>query len=81
MVDSRFGITAWRVYLLNPVTWVVIGFQRALYHTPDGLKYLAPYSAGQLAIGLSAVCGVAAVAVYLCWRLFFSMSGDFAEEL
>jgi len=81
MVDSRFGITAWRIYLLNPLTWVVIGFQRALYHTPDGLKYLAPYSSGQLAIGLSMVCVIAAVAVYLCWRLFFSMSGDFAEEL
>ena len=81
MVGSRVGITGWRIYLLNPVTWVVIGFQRALYHTPEGLKYLAPYSAGQLAIGLSAVCVVAAIAVYLSWRLFFSMSGDFAEEL
>jgi ABC-2 type transport system permease protein len=77
----RFGITAWRIYLLNPLTWVVIGFQRALYHTADGMKFLAPYSSGQLAVGLSGVCVVAAVAVYLSWRLFFSMSGDFAEEL
>jgi ABC-2 type transport system permease protein len=81
MVNGRLGVTGWHVYLLNPLAWVVIGFQGALYHTPDGAKFLAPYSAGQLAIGLSIVCLVAAVAVYLCWRIYFSMSGDFAEEL
>ena len=81
MIESRFGITAWRVYLLNPVTWVVMGFQRALYHSSDAWKYLAPYSAGTLAAGLSIVCGLAALAVYFSWRLYFSMSGDFAEEL
>ena len=81
MVGGRLGITGWHVYLLNPLTWVVIGFQGALYHTSDGLKYLAPYSTGQLAIGLTIVCAIATVAVYLSWRLYFSMSGDFAEEL
>jgi ABC-2 type transport system permease protein len=81
MLDSRFGITAWRIYLLNPLTWVVIGFQRALYHTPDGLKFLAPYTASQLAGALSVLIVVATVAAYLSWRLYFSMSGDFAEEL
>jgi ABC-2 type transport system permease protein len=81
LLDSRLGITAWRIYLLNPVTWVVIGFQRALYHTPDGEKFLAPYTAGELAAGLSAVIAIATVAAYFSWRLYFSMSGDFAEEL
>ena len=81
MVHSRFGITAWRIYLLNPLTWVVIGFQRALYHTADGLRFLAPYTAGELAKALSIVIVIAAVAAYLSWRLYFSMSGDFAEEL
>jgi ABC-2 type transport system permease protein len=81
MLDSRFGITAWRIYLLNPLTWVVIGFQRALYHTPSGLRFLAPYTATQLAGALSIVIVVAAVGAYLSWRLYFSMSGDFAEEL
>ena len=42
---------------------------------------LAPYTAGQLAIALTIVSAIAAVAVYLAWRLYFSMSGDFAEEL
>jgi ABC-2 type transport system permease protein len=81
MLGSRFGITAWRVYLVNPLSWVVMGFQRALYHSQNISDPLAPYSAGQLAISLSIVSMIAAVAVYLSWRLYFSMSGDFAEEL
>ncbi len=81
MLESRYDITAWRVYLLNPMTWVVMGFQKALYHSSDATTVLAPYSAGQLAVGLTIACGVGLVAVYLAWRLYFSMSGDFAEEL
>ena len=81
MIDSRFHINGWRLYLVNPVSWVVMGFQRALYHSSDAAKVLAPYSAPQLAGGLSVVIAIAAVAVYLSWRLYFSMSGDFAEEL
>ena len=81
MIGSRFGISAWRVYLVNPVSWVVMGFQRALYHSSDAATALAPYSATQLAGGLSVVIAIAAAAVYLSWRLYFSMSGDFAEEL
>jgi hypothetical protein len=30
---------------------------------------------------LTIVSLLAAVAVYLSWRLYFAMSGDFAEEL
>ncbi len=71
----------WRVYLLNPLTWVVMGFQRALYHSGEGPMTPVPYTASQLAISLTIVSLLAAVAVYLAWRLYFSMSGDFAEEL
>jgi len=81
LIDSRFHITAWRIYLVNPLSWVVMGFQRALYHSSDASSVLAPYSATQLAEGLSVVIAIAALAVYLSWRLYFSMSGDFAEEL
>jgi ABC-2 type transport system permease protein len=81
MIESSYGITAWRAYLLNPVTWVVMGFQRALYHSADADVVLAPYSAGQLAVGLTVVCAIGLLTVYLAWRLYFSMSGDFAEEL
>jgi ABC-2 type transport system permease protein len=79
LVATRFHINAWRLYLVNPVTWVVMGFQRALYHSDNSV--LAPYSTGQLAVGLTIVSAIAAVAAYLSWRLYFSMSGDFAEEL
>jgi len=75
------GSLAWRVYLLNPLTWIVFGFQRALYHSSDATQKLAPYSAGQLAIGLGVVTLVGLGVLYLTWRVFFSMSGDFAEEL
>ena len=81
MIDSRFHIAGWRLYLVNPVSWVVMGFQRALYHSSDASSVLAPYSATQLAGGLSVVIAISAVAVYLSWRLYFSLSGDFAEEL
>ena len=81
LTGGRFGITAWRIYLANPVTWAVMGFQRALYHSSDADRVLAPYSAGELAAALSVVIVIAGVAVYLAWRLYFSMSGDFAEEL
>ena len=71
----------WKVYLLNPVTWVVMGFQRALFHSAADPLFAVPYTAGQLAVRLTIVSAIAAVAVYLAWRLYFSMSGDFAEEL
>jgi ABC-2 type transport system permease protein len=81
MENKNYGSIAWKVYLLNPLTWVVIGFQRALYHSNNPTQVLAPYSASQLAIALTIVSAIAAVCVYLAWRLYFAMSGDFAEEL
>jgi ABC-2 type transport system permease protein len=78
---KAWGQLAWRVYLLNPMTWVVMGLQRALYHSNDATTVLAPFSPGQLALGLLVTIVVVAVLLYLTWRLFFAMSGDFAEEL
>jgi ABC-2 type transport system permease protein len=75
---------AWYVYLANPMTWVVNGFQKALFHPSDPNATpppLAPFTAGQLGIALTAGALVLLVLVYLAWRLYFSMSGDFAEEL
>ena len=81
MLAAANGSIAWKVYLLNPVTWVVMGFQRALYHSGSDPLFPVPYTAGQLAVRLTIVSLIAAVGVYLAWRLYFSMSGDFAEEL
>jgi ABC-2 type transport system permease protein len=75
------GALLWKLYLLNPLAWIVFGFQGALYHSSDAVTKLAPFTTGQLALGLSIVSAIALLGVYLAWRLYFSMSGDFAEEL
>jgi ABC-type polysaccharide/polyol phosphate export permease len=72
------------VYLANPMTWVVNGFQKALFHPSDPNVTpppLAPFTAEQLGVALSVGAVILLVFVYLGWRLYFSMSGDFAEEL
>ncbi len=74
------GVDFWHLYLLNPLTPVVLGFQRALYGAGDGTVLPAmslAWLAGVLAITLAACL----VLLYLAWRLFFRLSGDFAEEL
>jgi ABC-2 type transport system permease protein len=71
----------WRMYLLNPMAWVVSGFQTALYHADDAAEKLIPLSNGALALGLVAVALGSAFLLYGTWRVFFGLSGDFAEEL
>jgi ABC-2 type transport system permease protein len=81
-VLMRDGPTwGWYLFLLNPMAWVVFGFQGALYHSADASTVLAPMTDGQLAAGIGIVILVSTVLLYGTWRLFFSMSGDFAEEL
>jgi ABC-2 type transport system permease protein len=69
----------WYVYLLNPMSWPVIGFQKALYHSDP--SNLAPIGAVHLGVALVGAIAVGLGFCYLTWRLYFSMSGDFAEEL
>jgi len=71
----------WRVYLLNPMAWIVSGFQTALYHSSDAHDVLIPLSAGKLAAGLGVVAAASGLLLYGTWRVFFGLSGDFAEEL
>jgi len=78
---AAYASAAWYVYLCNPMTWIVVGFQRALFHSPDASWALAPFSAAQLGLALTVGIALGLVLVYLAWRLYFSMSGDFAEEL
>jgi ABC-2 type transport system permease protein len=78
---ERGDAWAWKVFLLNPLAWVVFGFQGALYHSPDAGTVLAPMSDARLATGLGVVIVIGTLVLYGTWRLFFSMSGDFAEEL
>jgi hypothetical protein len=63
------------------------GFQRALYGVVTPLvngtpkPILLDESVAWIAVLLVAVCFFSAGFLYLTWRLFFRLSGDFAEEL
>ncbi len=79
------GVNLWNLYLANPLTPIVLGFQRALYAIvqPAGLDrpVLPPMSVAWLAGVLVLVLVVSLVLLLYTWRRFFDLSGDFAEEL
>jgi ABC-2 type transport system permease protein len=77
------GVSLWHLYLANPLTPIVLGFQRALYGAPNqgGMQVLPDVSVAWQA-GVLAIVLVASIALLiLAWRSFFRRSGDFAEEL
>ena len=78
-------LTGWgeTLYLLNPLTNVVLGFQRGIYAgtSPDALDSLPAPGIRWYAFRLLAVGAVSLVIITLSWRLFYRRSGDFAEEL
>jgi ABC-2 type transport system permease protein len=80
----QYGQTAFRLYQLNPLVTITLGFQRALYgprFLPDGRGVLPDPGIAWYAIRLGLV-GLGSLALlYLTWRLFYRRSGDFAEEL
>jgi ABC-2 type transport system permease protein len=89
LADVR-GHDLWNLFLLNPLTDIVLGFQRALYGVttwrgvgfpPAGARVLPETSVAWLAGVLLAVLVGSLVLLALTWRLFFRLSGDFAEEL
>ncbi|HZP89608.1 MAG TPA: ABC transporter permease [Actinomycetota bacterium] len=79
------GVNLWNLFLVNPLTPIVMGFQRALYATvrpPGSPKPVLPD------VGLAWLAGVLALVLVvslaflrLTWGTFFRLSGDFAEEL
>jgi ABC-2 type transport system permease protein len=73
----------WSVYLLNPLATIVFGFQRALYGvvSPGGQDVLPDVSLTWMAGMLLAVLAGSLLLLAFTWRLFFHLSGDFAEEL
>lgn len=79
------GVDAWTLYLLNPVTVIVLGFQRALYAIvvpgPGEDPILPLISLPRMTGMLVTVLGVSLLLLLLAWRSFFHRSGDFAEEL
>lgn len=78
------GTWFFHLYLANPMADIVFGFQRALYgvvNPPGSEGVLVDASVGWLAILLGAVAAGSLALLYLFWRVFFRLSGDFAEEL
>jgi ABC-2 type transport system permease protein len=79
------GVSLYHLMLANPMAGIVMGFQRALYRvvTPPGADgpVLLPVSLGWLGLLIAGVAVGSLVLVWLAWRAFFRMSGDFAEEL
>ena len=77
------GVSLWHLFLLNPLTPIVLGFQRALYGDPvqDGMQVLPEVSVAWQAGLLAVVLVVSLALLLLAWRSFFRRSGDFAEEL
>jgi ABC-2 type transport system permease protein len=83
--ESFLGLDKWTLYVLNPMTMIVFGFQRALYGfvTPPGDTEAVLPTVGldwHLAT-LGALLLFSTVLLLLGWRSFFHRSGDFAEEL
>ena len=79
----------WTVYLLNPLTPIISEFQRALYATvssvPSGqtvpTNVLPDVSIAWLAAVVALALVLSSFLLLYTWRLFFRLSGDFAEEL
>ena len=85
------GTWLWLLYLANPMAAIVFGFQRAFYGdvcpaivvqtSANHSCQLPPVGLGWLAMLIGCVVVGSALLLYLFWRHFFKLSGDFAEEL
>jgi ABC-2 type transport system permease protein len=85
LTRSLLGINLFNIYLLNFLAPIIGGFQRALYGTvqPPGATQpvLFDVSVTWTAGVLGLVILGSLLLLWLCWRTFFRLSGDFAEEL
>ncbi|WP_418606715.1 ABC transporter permease [Georgenia sp. SUBG003] len=76
MVDGAVSSTISQLYLDNPVTIAVLGFQRAVWTAaPEGAF------PEDLALRLLVALAVGLVALVVSQRLFATMQGNFAQEL
>jgi ABC-2 type transport system permease protein len=78
------GLLIFRLYQLNPMVQITLGFQRALYGArtfPDGTPVLPDPGLAWYGVRLGIVAVASVILLLLTWRLFFHRAGDFAEEL
>jgi len=80
---TRKADVLWNLFLLNPLATIVFGFQRALYGvvSPDGQHVLPQVSLRWMGGMLLLVLTCSLLLLSYTWRLYFRLSGDFAEEL
>jgi len=71
------------LYLLNPLTNVVLAFQRGIYGgtSAEGLDLLPAPGLRWYGFRLLAIGAASLVILAMTWRFFYRRSGDFAEEL
>ena len=85
-ITARIGnhVLLYRLYRLNPVTPIVLSFQRALYnriYAPHHVLLLTNAPVSWYLYQLLVVIVVATVLLGLAMMLFGRMEGNFAEEL
>ena len=90
LIASRTSFFA-DLYKLNPMVWIVVAFQRAIYNDPQPVSTtdssvhidLLPADAGVwwYCWHLLVVLGVAAVLLFLALRFFGRAQGTFSEDL
>ncbi|MGH9281027.1 MAG: ABC transporter permease [Acidimicrobiales bacterium] len=83
-----FGVNLFSIYMLNPMTNIVIGFQRAIYKNmnvvdasgkPVEVLYQAPMSS--YVARIMVVIVLSSALVWLAQRVFARAQGNFAQEL
>ena len=75
-VDNALGGLLKSVYLANPMTQVVLGFQRTFWVSGDGEPF-----PGNLAQSLWITLGVSVLLLWLSQRVFARLQANFAQEL
>ena len=80
-----FGLSAFHVLLINPMSSIVFGFQRALYGAPQppgATRPVLPIVSEHWLVAVVALVLVGSLLLlWLTWSTFFRFSGDFAEEV
>lgn len=79
-----FGVApdlATRLYMLNPVANVIIGFQRALWPAATGDAAASFAFPGNLELRLAIFSGLALLVAWTGVRIFVRLSGNFGQEL
>jgi ABC-2 type transport system permease protein len=76
MVSAHVGPVLEEIYMSNPVTLAVLGFQRTVWLAGESAPVVT-----HLAVRLLIALGIGVVFLWLSQRIFSVMQRDFAQEL